>query len=360
MRVPSISTYVLNNARRNLISEGKSDLMKAGYEMATGQVYDPGLTLGRKTGRLMDIENQMSYLEGYSTSNKLLSLRLSSVQAAIQSLIASGDKESTPGSLVVFNNMLVGDAGNAAPSAAQAVAQNALSAFISALNTNFNGEYIFGGTNTSEPPLKFYKVCGETGPSKIVHEAFENFLNGRKPEDLTSEEMEEFIDGPFSDLFNEENFKEFFSNAKDGSTEKHIAPNGDKVDVAVSANDKGFRDAMKNLILVAEFGDIGLSKEAQESLFSRARVSADNTSTSSVVDEITATASRVGSTETRVKAATHQIETQVGLLKGAQIDMIGVDAAEVAQKVKALEAMLEASYTLTDMIRRLSLINYLK
>ncbi|OPB31918.1 flagellar hook-associated family protein [Bartonella sp. AR 15-3] len=360
MRVSSISTYVLNNARRNIISEGQSDLMKAGYEMATGQVYDPGLELGRKTGRLMDIENQMSYLEGYSTSNKLLSLRLSSVQVAIQSLIASGDKEATPGALTIFNNMLVGDAGNATPSVAQSVAQNSLGAFISALNTNFNGEYVFGGINTSEPPLKFYKVGGETGPSKIVQETFENFLNGRKLEDLTSEEMEEFIDGPFSDLFNEENFKEFFSNAQGGSIEKHIAPNGDKVDAAVSANEQGFRDAMKNLILVAEFGDIGLSKEAQESLFSRARVSADDTSTSSAVDKIIATASKVGSTEARVKAATQQIETQVGLLKGAKINMIGVDAAEVAQKVKALEAMLEASYTLTDMIRRLSLINYLK
>ncbi|ENN90518.1 flagellar hook-associated family protein [Bartonella schoenbuchensis] len=360
MRVPSVSTYVLSNARRDVIANGQSELMQASYEATTGKLYDPGLTLGRRTGRLVNIESQMSYLEGFSNTNKLTMLRMSSMQAAIHSLISSGDEAAAPGALTLFNNMLVGDPGSAAPSVIQAVAQDSLSAFISALNTNYNGEYVFGGTNTSEQPLNFYTVGGETGPSKVVRDTFDEFLDGRKPEDLTSEEMEEFIDGPFSSLFDEENFTQIFSNAQDGSIEKRILSNGETVNVAASANEKGFRDAMKNMVLVAEFGDIGLSKDAQESLYSKARTSNDQTSTSSSTSEIIAIASRIGSAEARVKTATQRIEIQKDLLMKAKIDLIGVDSTEAVQKVQALEAMLNLSYTLTGRISQLSLVNYLR
>ncbi|ABM45322.1 hypothetical protein H704_01009 [Bartonella bacilliformis Peru38] len=360
MRIQSISTYVLNNSQRDTIAKGQSELMQAAYELVTGQLYDPGLTLGRKTGRLVDIQNQMNFLEGFSNTNKLALSRMSSAQAAIQSLIAAGDDETAPGALTLFNNMLVGDAANQTPSAAQAVAENALASFISALNTSYNGDYIFGGTNTTQPPLNAYKVGGESGPSKVVHDAFTTFLDGRNPEDLTAEDMDKFIDEVFSTLFDEENFSKIFSNAKDGSIEKRIGPNGETVNVAASANEKGFRDAMKNMILVAEFGDIGLSKEAQEALFAKARNSSDQTSTTTAINEIIATASRLGSTEARIKGATKQIEIQTNLLKGQQIDMIGVDSTEAGQRLKALEAMLNLSYTLTARISQLSLVNYLK
>ncbi|ENN89892.1 flagellar hook-associated family protein [Bartonella bovis] len=358
MRVPSVSTYVLSNARRDVIANGQSELMQASYEAATRKLYDPGLTLGRKTGRLVNIESQMNYLEGFSDTNKLVMLRMSSMQAAIHSLIASGNEETAPGALTLFNNMLVSNPENTTPSVIQAVAQDSLSAFISALNTNYNGEYIFGGTNTSKPPLNFYTVGGETGSSKVVRDTFDKFLGDRKPEDLTSEEMEEFIDGPFSSLFDEKNFTKIFSNAQDGSIEKRISSNGETVNIAASTNEKGFRDAMKGMILVAEFGDIGLSKDAQESLYSRARTSTDQTATSSSVNEIIVTASRLGSAEARVKTATQRIEIQTNLLMNAKIDLISVDTTEAVQKIQALEAMLNLSYTLTARISQLSLINY--
>ncbi|EJF88527.1 flagellar hook-associated family protein [Bartonella melophagi] len=332
--------------------------MQASYEATTGKLYDPGLTLGRGTGRLVNIESQMSYVEGFSNTNKLAMLRMSSMQAAIHSLISSGDAAAAPGALTLFNNMLMGDPGNTTPSVIQAVAQDSLSAFISALNTNYNGEYVFGGINTSEQPLNFYTVGGKTGPSKVVKDTFDKFLDGRKPEDLTSEEMEEFIDGPFSNLFDEENFTKVFSNAQDGSIEKRILSNGEIVNIAASVNEKGFRNAMKNMVLVAEFGDIGLSK--QESLYSKVRTSNDQTSTSSSTSEIIAIASRIGSAEVRVKTVTQRIEIQTDLLMKAKIDLIGVDSTGAVQKVQALEAMLNLSYTLTGRISQLSLVNYLR
>lgn len=343
-----------------MINQGQSELTQAAYELMTGRVYDIGLTLGRGTGRLMEIQNQMSYLEGFSNSNKLLALRMSSAQAAIQSLIGQGDDETVPGALVLFSNMLIGNIGEETPGTAKSVAESALASFISALNTNYNGEYVFGGVNSKEPPLKPYKVGSQEGPSKVIQDAFEEFLDGRNPEDLTGEDMDKFIDEVFNALFDEENFSKIFSNAKDGSAEKRIGPNGEVVDVAVSANEKGFRDAMKNMILVAEFGDRGLSKEAQASVFANARASSDGTSTTTAINDIIMTASRLGSAEERIKSATYQIEVQTDLLKNAELNMIGVDAAGVAQRVKDLEAMLNLSYTLTARMGQLSLVNYLR
>ncbi|MHC5307645.1 flagellar hook-associated family protein [Bartonella sp. LJL80] len=363
MKISSVSTYVMGNYQRPLIAQGQSDLMKASYEATMGRVYDPGLTLGRQTGRFIGNENQMTSLNGLKTSNSLAAQRMASAQAAMQSLVFAGDKDTASGSLVQFNNALMGDPVTTTPKTIQSAAQAALDSFVSAMNTSYNGEYVFGGTNTSQPPLDYYKAGSNTGGSKVVQDAFRNHFgfgpDDPKVADISADDMKKFIDGPFNDLFEEPSWSTNFSKAEDGAVMNRISPNGETVDISVSANEDGFRHAMKNMILVAEFGNIGLSDDAQAAVGDRARASSDSKATGSAISQIITTASSLGNSENRVSQANKRIDAQVKVLNSTRNDLIGVDPAEASNRMITLENMLNISYNMTARISKMSLVNYI-
>jgi len=363
MKIGFVSTYVMNNTQRRITAQAQSDLVKASYEATTGRVYDPGLALGAKSSRFLDTESQINYLNGLKDTNNLAALRMSASQGAISSLVHA-DKDGSAGVLNTFNKLLVGNDTIANAGELQSAAQSALDSFVSALNTSYNGEYVFGGTNTAEPPLDYYKAGSNEGGSRIVQQAFRDHF-GFSPDDpaaadITKEEMEAFIDGPFSDLFEEPGWNASFSKADDTAKQNRISPSGETVDISVSANADGFRHAMRNLILVAEFDNIGLSKDAQAAVNERARIAADGKSTGGAITEIVTTSSELGNSEERVQRANERLDAQMTILNSTRNTLIGVDQTEASYRIMAIQNVLAVSYNLTAQISRLSLVNYLQ
>lgn len=362
MKVGFVSTYVMGNSSRQSILQAQSDLMKASYEATTGRVYDPGMTLGGKTGRFINNESQINYLNGLKDTNNLATQRMAASQTALNSLVLS-DKEGSDGVLNAFNKVLMGDPLVSTPKVMQTSAQSALDSFVSALNTNYNGEYVFGGTNTSQAPFEYYKAGSNEGTSETVQDSFRDFF-GFSPDDpavadISEEQMQEYIDGPFSDLFEDPSWGANFSNASDTPKQNRISASGETVNISVSANEDGFRHAMKNLILVAEFGNVGLSDEAQAVVSDRASVSGNGVATGTAITEIITTSSTLGSSEERVKRANERIEAQLSVLNGTRNELIGANQVEASYQVMALQNMLSISYSLTAQISRMSLVNYL-
>lgn len=363
MNINAISTYVLNNSQRSIVSQAQSEINEASYESTTQRVRDPGLKLGRQTGRFVDNENQISTLQGLKDSNNLAAQRMASAQTALQSLVGASTKDKPGGSLVQFNKALVGDNVSATPATMQSAAQTALDSFVSAMNTSYNNEYVFGGSNTSEPPFDYYKAGSNTGGSKIVQDAFRNYfgfnLDDPQVANITDEQMKSFIDGPFDKLFEEPSWSTNFSRAKDGAVMNRISASGETVDISASANDAGFRHAMKNMVLVAEFGNVGLSSAAQQVVGDRARASSDNKSTGSAINEIITSASNLGNSQNRVTNANDHINAQLSILNQTRNDMIGADATEASAKLVQLQTVLQISYNMTARIAKMTLANYI-
>lgn len=358
-----VSSYVMNTSLLSFTAQAKADMSNSSYEAVTGRVKEPGLTNGRQTSSFIDLRNRVSTLDGFLDSNNVLASRMKATQASLQSLVAASSKDYAGGALVQFNKALMGDGVSVVPATMQSAAQTALDSFVSAMNTSFNGEYVFGGTNVTEPPLQNYKAGSNENGSQIVQNAFRSYfgfdLNSPNVANITKEQMEAFIDGPFDKLFEEPSWSTNFSKASDEVLTNRISDNGETVDVSVSANESGFRHAMKNLVLVAEFGNIGLGKDAQQVLSDRARASTDNKSTGSAITEIITSASILGSSENRVKNANSLINSQKSLFTQLGDDMIAVDKTEASTKIKQLELSIELSNTLTSRIFKLSLVNYL-
>lgn len=363
MKINPISTYVLNNSQRSIVSQAQAEIDEASYEAATQRIKDPGLKLGRQTGRFIENENQISTLQGLKDSNNLASQRMASAQSALQSLVAAGDKDKPGGSLIQFNKALMGNAVSATPKTMQTAAQAAIDSFISAMNTSYNGEYVFGGANTSQPPFDYYKAGSNVGASQVVLQKFRDTfgfdVNDPQVANITESQMKDFIDGPFSDLFKDPSWGANFSRAQDGAVVNRISATGETVDISASANDAGFRDAMKNMILVAEFGNIGLSNDAQEAVNSRARAGSDNKATGSAINEIITSASNLGNSQNRVTNANRHIDAQLNILNSTRNDMIGADASEASAKMIQLQTVLQISYNMTARIAKMTLADYI-
>ena len=363
MNINPISTYVLNNSQRSIVSQAQTEIDEASYEAATQRIKDPGLKLGRQTGRFIENENQISTLQGLKDSNNLAAQRMASAQSALQSLVGASDKDKPGGCLVQFNKALMGNSVSATPKTMQTAAQAALDSFVSAMNTSYHGEYVFGGSNTSQPPFDYYKAGSNTGASQVVLQKFRDTfgfdVNDPQVANITDSQMKSFIDGPFSDLFKDPSWSANFSHAQDGAVMNRISATGETVDISASANDAGFREAMKNMVLVAEFGDIGLSKNAQEALSDRARTGSDNKATGSAINQIITSASNLGNSQNRVTNANNHIDAQLNILNSTRNDMIGADASQASAKLVQLQTVLQISYNMTARIAKMTLADYI-
>jgi len=364
MKLGHISSYVFGNANRQGILRGQGDLQKANYEATNGRVYDPGLALGHKTGTFVHNENKMAQLNGLQDTNNLTLRRIEMSQLAMRSLIyGDGSSKDSVGALVSFNNILVGDQVTSTPKTMKATAQSVLDTFVSAINTSHNGEYIFGGVNTKEPPLDYYQAGSGKGASGVVRKAFEDHF-GFAPDapevaNIAPDDLKKFIDGSFHDLFEEPSWGQNFSKASNEIIKNRISANGETVEISVSANDEGFRLAMRNLVMVAEFGDIGLNKDAQTTLSAHARVGSDGKATGTAIAQIINSSSRLGGFQAQVRDSNERLALQKVVLNGERNNLIGIDQTEAAHRVVQVMTMLNISYNLTAKISHLSLINYL-
>jgi len=364
MRIGHISSYMMGNGLRQLVDQANNEITKANFEYTTGHLYQAGKELGHKTVSFLGNEDRMNFLHGLKESNNLVLIRAQVAQEAIKTLVGEdgADKEKE-GVLNSFNKVLIGDQTTATPEAMRSTAQSTLDIFITALNSNYNGEYLFGGTNTMQTPLERYKSGSGEGTSGIVQQAFkDHFGFDVKDEKVTAikpEEMKAFVNGPLGDLFEQPAWNKHFCKAADELIEARIAPSGETVHASVSANDAGFRHAMKNLVMIAEFGDIGLDEKTQEALSDAARMGTDGKSTGRAITDIVLCSARLGTSRAQVKTANERMDVQLTILNQSRNESIAVDKTEAAFRVNQWMLLVNESHALTAKISKLSLLNFL-
>jgi flagellin-like hook-associated protein FlgL len=148
MRTTFVSTTSLWNSSKSSLDKLQTNLVKANKELVSGREADVGLKLGYKTGTTLSLRQDRAELEALIDSNASVLLRMKSTTTALEQVRTNADK---------FMDALI-----ATPLSTSSIttlkyqAEANLNSFISSLNSSAGGQYLFGGINAQEKPLKAY------------------------------------------------------------------------------------------------------------------------------------------------------------------------------------------------------------
>lgn len=327
----------------------QGDLSTAQQELTSGTLADPGLTLGARSGAIASLLAQQASLQTFSDTNSITATRLDASQVAIKSISAGSQ---------ALLNALISQSGIAVdPSIAGGQASAALKTLTSALNTTVDGDYIFGGINSSAKPIADYPGT-PPGQAKIAFDtAFQTTFgfppNNPAAASITPAALGSFVDTQFAALFTPAAFSSTVSSASDTAPSARISEN-DSVKTGASANEPGFRKLFQAYTLVSELSTGAFSAAAYKTVLDKAVATIGQ-----ATPELTTASTDLGLSQQRVTDASDRLSLQQDTLKKALGALRDVDTYAANNRVSTLTTQIETAYSLTSRLQKLSLLDYL-
>ena len=343
----SSASFSASATLRQTVQRLQSELSTRQTELSTGQVADAGLSLGGHIDELISFQQSNSLLSTYQNTNSMFSTRLDQTQAALTSLnSAASDLQSAA--------ISVSSGGSVSGLVSQAKAS--LDSIVSALNTTVNGDYIFGGLNSSQAPATNYSSPPGTAQAAVAsafQTAFGMPQNAATATSITPAAMTSYLNGPFANLFADPQWGQLWSNASNTNVTVQISP-GQNVTVNANANDPSIRKLMMAATMLSDTSLQNLSPATAQVVINQATTLANE-----AVSGLSAVQTDVGLTQNRVTTATEQITaTQNSNTTGAD-NLDGADPYQTATRISELQTQLESSYQLTAQLQQLSLSRFL-
>lgn len=349
MKIGNFSSLSQSLLGRRWSARLRDEIDKSKYELTKGRRFDMSRDLGYKVSHLAAIDARIGTANGYMTSNKLVINKMAAAQDALSALYSKVAGKSGP--LLSYIESLTVSQSNRSVAAIQTLAMSGLGALSSALNVEFNGEYVFGGENVKQLPIKDLSKALEN-----IKKAFKDFTKGKEPGEISPADMKAFLASDnFNDFFKDAKWKENFSLASDKLDKTRISETGETINNGISANAAAFKQTIKGLVMGAALLDTKFSKDTRLVLLSESRVLMQGMSLDGIKDE----QSRLGASQNRVKQANEVMAAQLNILQSANLDLGSVDPDEAATKESELETALNLSYQLTSRLAKLSLMNYI-
>lgn len=342
-----ISSTSMQAGLRTSIMNAQSELANGQTELASGTYADLGTALGASSSRLLSFSDQQTRLAGYKSGNVLAGTRLTSTSTALTSLQATA---------TTFLSA-VAAAGTAGGSytGLQQTAGNSLTGLVASLNTTINGDAVFGGINTATTPVTSY-AAGSTSKAAVdaaFLSAFGFSQSSPSAASITAAQMTTFLQTNFAALFSATSYKTTWSTASDQTQSTQIAP-GQSIASSVSANADAMRALAQAYTMVSEFTGSNFSTAAQQ-----AATQASSAVISQAIDGLTDLQAGVGVSQNALSSANDQITTQTSMFDTLSGDMQDVDPYTLKTRIDSLQTQIQASYSLTNQLKQLSLVNYL-
>lgn len=348
MKTSLISSLSVSNALRLTMSQAQRDLMRASQESLSGKHYDLGVALAEKTAQSLDMNREVDRLKSLSTANSLVTTRLSSSQAALESMADSGQD--------ILNTILAfgGNIDKSSIETSKTTIRSALSLFTEKANMSVNGEYLFSGINTDVQPMADF--LDPASPARVAFDsAVSGFLtaNGLTDKSQMSASQMTTLLGNLETMFNGTYWTGTASQASATNMTSRISKN-EVVQTSVNTNADGMRHMVLGAMVALEFMDVSMPADVR----SVVKSAAENHIATGIAD-LTGQRGRLGVSEERVKKANESIEAQKKIISDYLMDLEGIDVPEAATRVKNLQSLVDASYTLTARLQQLSLVNFL-
>lgn len=344
-RLNWISTSSLLQPARVNVSQGQRLLREAQQEATTGRRADVGLSLGSRIATAISARNELGSVDAIAP---LLE------QAQVRAKVTQKSMEALSGITAQFRSLLTGarGAGNGRALAASG-ATSALEASQAIMATTHDGVYLFGGLNTGVVPLSDYL----DGPQQAIINAFQGTF-GFLPEDhaasaLTTEQVDEFLDAGFANLFSDGNWRAVWSSATPANPLVRLS-SLERIDISANTDQLFARSLARAFSMIAFISSANVSQSVFQHVVDRALLASSEAQLL-----ITQEQARVGLAENRLKVTRDVIDIRRSQSIELFQSLESVESYEAASRVNALITQLEASYTLTARISRLSLLSYL-
>jgi len=348
MSINAISSQSLYGAGFSSVQLGQKNLVDLQTEVSTGRLANVGESLGANIDQAFNARAQLIELDGFQQSTNLVSGRLQATQTALGSMATDVN--------TMISNLQTASNNSTAQTTAVTVGSGLLSSFQDYLNTSYDGVYIFGGINSSQPPVGTQLTSPASTGLVAVQTAFQSYFgfstSDPKVANITSQQLTTFLNGPFQSVFSGASWSNF-SSASSANLQDRISA-GQVVTSSANANDPSFQSLAKGYLMVSALGGTGLSQGAFQTL-----ASAASSALSAGGSGITQIQANLGAVQQQCTAA-QQVNTTASNLLQAQVNKLeGTDPYQIVTQLNSLTNQLEASYSTTNRIQKLSILNYL-
>lgn len=349
MKTSNVSNLTIQNAMRLTILQAQNELLKAQKEVTTGMYADIGAQLGNRTALSLDLTRESLRIQSLIDTNAIANQRLESSQEAMDQM---GDAaQNMMNALVALKGS--SDASNL--SVATQTVTDAFDQFRSMANSSASGEYLFAGINTDVEPL-----TGLDAMLTDVEAAFVTYFgfassDSAQTSTITAADMEDFITNVVGPMFTGTGteWETSWSSASSVAMTSRISQS-ETVQTSTTANTDGMRNFAYAAVVSIAFLGINLQEDVRSVVSDRA-IQISGAAISGINMERT----QLGLSQERVARANNSLELQQDIIETNFNSMVEVDAYEASTRVNNLLSLVEASYTLTAKIQKLSLVNFL-
>ena len=346
LRVSTVPSLLLTGASRTAIGYSQMRLVEAQKELGSGRHHDVGLVLGARTGSSIALRMKLEEINQLGEQAAQAGIKAEVVQSALGSM----------GNLAKqFLSTLSGARGAAGgQELVRNAAQSALEAFTSLINTSYDGQYLFGGINTDEPPLAKF----ESGAPQLAMDTAFQVAFGMAPSDagvrqISGSDMAAFIDTGLADIFSSSRWSADWSQAS-ATNLRHRAGDSVQVDISSNANAAFVSKLAQAFSMMTGLGQGSLSQAAFEQTVDKA-VKLLSEAQLNMGDE----QSRIGIAQQTLSLAAQSSE-RMKVSTTEAIDVLeSVDPYAAGMRVNMLMTQLESSYAVAGRISRMSLLNYI-
>lgn len=319
---------------------------EARRELATGRLADVGLALGVRTGDAIALRQELTRIESTTDTNRLVSTRLEATQSSLRT-VSTGASD--------FLEALVAARGNA--STREIIGQQAKDALwrvVEALGTQVAGVNLFSGINVDRNPLEAYFADPAPPSRNAVGAAFSAHFGFSQSDPavatISASSMQTYMDTTFEGLFSDSSWQANWSAAGEPSTS--IVTGGVVLTSSVTANEGSIRNVMRALVLIADSGTAQLNTPAYDAVVDEAiRLVGEGMAGLADLE------GQVGTMQSRVSDASEGLESRRVLLTRTLGQMEDVDPTELSTRLSELLNQIEAAYTITARLQRISLLD---
>lgn len=301
--------------------------------------------------QLIDLENARKRLEAQKAGNEQADLKLKMMDNALTSIekVVRDFKNE----LVAFSDDLTSPMTTekqADIAALQQAAFEAMQEMAGMLNTDHNGDYMFGGGKTDRPPVRLTDTSGNTIGSLS---AFQTVYDGIGQTYPTTRQTA--MDASAAPAWHQPYYN------GDQLEIEHRVSDDRSVKIGINASDPAFEKAFRALGVIAQ-GDLANNpSRVQEALrLVRDSLSHDEAnSPNENASDMTSLQKRIGLARLAISRAQEQSEQAMLYFDQRIGDIEGVNKAEAAARLQIDMSALEISYSAIGRMSGLSLTNYL-
>jgi flagellin-like hook-associated protein FlgL len=337
----------------------QAELAKLTAEMSSGRKADPARELGVGASLLYKLYDDIQQGESIQNATSLAGERLKAAQAALTSV---GDLMDQMSPEILKVDALKGNGYTIIASNAREM----LGSMTDLLNTHWDGQNLFGGTDSAQPPLaeasdlldwaearKDLAVASgplsAAGAASLITTFDTMFANVQRAADGSS----------FYGLVYQSTSRTDLGGSTDPESDEPSRIRigaGETLTYNVRADNPAFRDAFKALSLLSllDAPASEMTEEARTALLDEAGDLMRGART-----QLTVLSGVLGSKQERLSNVAEIQERAIAAATAQINDLEGVDYYTVSDRIGTLQIQLQATYSITAKLAELSFVNYL-